>query len=367
MNHRERGSVNVMWLIVFIVLTLAGGGSTYVLARERADREAQLDEARADANDYRQQLEAAQAKMTDLSRAVGYGYDATNPDSAAQSSAIKERIGLLRDEFPDVIGSDVEDLNGTVDRFVAHINDLTGKLLDAEGARQTAGDRPRPARDRPGDREVGLRHQARQPEAGLRRHGQRPAGTSSRRPAATTRTSSSSSRPSAPRCARPRTSTRTTRWRSTRRSGGRDGRIAEQADKLKLIAEPEDPDGEILAASASTGTCYVNRGRADLLRAGQRFQVFRYGKGGTIQVKGMVEVRRLGDDRSEASILSLVDDLDPIATGDLIAAPNYDPEMQREFVLIGRSRPATPAARSRPGCARWARRSRTRCRPPPIS
>jgi hypothetical protein len=52
--------------------------------------------------------------------------------------------------------------------------------------------------------------------------------------------------------------------------------------------------------------------------------------------KGMVEVSSVQEAMAECTVVDVKDRLDPIARGDKISAPNYDPEMPREFVLTGR-------------------------------
>src|SRR5262249_55792152 len=115
----------------------------------------------------------------------------------------------------------------------------------------------------------------------------------------------------------------------------RDGRIAELSKRVEMIRQPDQPDGSVLAASTAS-TCSIELGRKQLLVRGTRFKVFNYTKNGQMHEKGMIEVTKVDDSMSEATVVELKDKFDPITKGDKIAAPNYDPNMKREFVLVGR-------------------------------
>lgn len=91
-----------------------------------------------------------------------------------------------------------------------------------------------------------------------------------------------------------------------------------------------------MVAVSTADTCYIDLGSKQLLRRGTRFKVFTYGKNGVMREKGMVEVSSVQDAMAECTVVDVKDRLDPISRGDKISAPNYDPEMPREFVLTGR-------------------------------
>jgi len=115
----------------------------------------------------------------------------------------------------------------------------------------------------------------------------------------------------------------------------RDERIASTTKKIEMIRQPDQPDGAVVDVS-NANTCYLDIGAKQLLRRGTRFKVFNYAKNGAIHEKGMIEVTKVDDSMATATIVDLKDKHDPIAKGDKIAAPNYDPKMPREFVLMGR-------------------------------
>ena len=115
----------------------------------------------------------------------------------------------------------------------------------------------------------------------------------------------------------------------------RDGRIAETTKKLEMIRLPDTPDGSVVDVS-NANTCYVDIGAKQMLRRGTRFKVFNYTKNGAMHDKGMIEITSVEDSMAAATVVDLKDRFDPISKGDKISAPNYDPKMPREFVLMGR-------------------------------
>ncbi len=104
----------------------------------------------------------------------------------------------------------------------------------------------------------------------------------------------------------------------------------------RFVREPEKVDGEILATSKTLGLAWINLGAADRVSRGMEFRVDSGKPSEAGRKKGMARVTAVEEARSEVEVYDLVDPWDPVATGDKIANPLYDPEGGRNAVLIGR-------------------------------
>ncbi|MHC5040652.1 MAG: hypothetical protein ACYTHM_25345, partial [Planctomycetota bacterium] len=85
------------------------------------------------------------------------------------------------------------------------------------------------------------------------------------------------------------------------------------------------PDGRVTRADVDHGYAYIDLGRVDGVRVGQRFKVYTVRKGGWRKPKGEGRIIRVEKDFSQCSILSLTDADDPIAMGDTIWNKQFKP------------------------------------------
>jgi NAD-dependent DNA ligase len=119
--------------------------------------------------------------------------------------------------------------------------------------------------------------------------------------------------------------------------------IAEKKRRIKeLIKKPTstlmwcDPDGEILTTDNRLGNCWIDLSRRDGLRVGSVFEVFRYIKGGRRKPKGRIEIKKVGNEVSQAAIIEMLDpEDDPIVKGDHIISPFFDKHETKSFVFAG--------------------------------
>ncbi len=103
----------------------------------------------------------------------------------------------------------------------------------------------------------------------------------------------------------------------------------------RVDAEPEAPDGAILAVGRDGGTAFIDLGGRDDLRRGTRFEVLRRGQGGTLRSVGRVEVQEVDSAMALVGVLGTPDPYDPILPGDLIRNPHFTKGQETRFYLIG--------------------------------
>jgi hypothetical protein len=99
----------------------------------------------------------------------------------------------------------------------------------------------------------------------------------------------------------------------------------------------ERPDGNIVSVNPRTQTVNIDVGRADYLRLGIHFAVFKRGETNVYKrtKKGTIAVTRfIEDNLAEARIVES-DLKDPILAGDVVFTPTWTPGTQETFVLAG--------------------------------
>ncbi len=95
----------------------------------------------------------------------------------------------------------------------------------------------------------------------------------------------------------------------------------------------ENPDGEVLASSESTGIVIINRGRKDNLKPGTVFQVYTHGKGGVRVMKGVIRVLSSDESTAKCGLVSGKG----IVTGDMIFNRLYHPGKSLRIAVLGRT------------------------------
>jgi len=115
----------------------------------------------------------------------------------------------------------------------------------------------------------------------------------------------------------------------------RDARIVNLQDKMKLINSPEQPDGNVLSASESTGLAYIDLGSKDMVKVGMTWRILEPTQAG-YRVKGHARITEVDRDRSLVKVTGLVDRMNPVVRGDYVANDLYTPMLKRNIFLLGR-------------------------------
>lgn len=335
MNRSIRGAatVGVVWVIVLLALLLFAGGGIYVLASEKTKNEDAVRAAQTAAATAEARYTEAAGRLRALAVPVGFR-DESDPGSMSRPEEILGRLSQLRENHGDFIGADVTSVSRAIERMESRVADLARQLTEAKQG-QDAAETARASMQqnlsdvtRQKDEVIAQRQKDLQDERD--RNAQQEQADRQRIDDLNGRISSHEARA---RAEKEELESQIAVLRDEMRK--RDGRIAELSKRVEVIRLPDEPDGAVVQVS-NAGTCYIDLGNRDLLRRGTRFKVFTYGKNGEMREKGMIEVSSVQDDMSECTVVDLKDRFDPLARGDKIAAPNYDPEMPREFVLSGR-------------------------------
>lgn len=334
MKPSVRGTayVNVMWVVVLVVLLFASGGFAYVLMDQSSAKDLTIASQVDRIASLTDQNVATADRVIKVSEAIGFR-DAGSQEPYSRPDEIKGRIQALNENY-DFIGDDATSLDRVVEALVANNDSLSLRVAELEQQRRTA-EQSRESLEQQ-MRDVGTQKDQAHSELESTLQDERA------RAQANEQRDSDQIENLRREVEEARSRERATKEESERQVAQVTGeirvlqaRLDEMTRKLQWVRNPEEPDGSILAVSR-VGTCSIDRGRADLLRNGTRFTAFRYGKSGTRHPKGLIEVCKVGENAAEANVIETYDDLDPIAPGDHISAPMYDPEMPREFVLVGR-------------------------------
>lgn len=114
--------------------------------------------------------------------------------------------------------------------------------------------------------------------------------------------------------------------------------------KVPIKIEKRESDGEITYSDYGRRVVHINLGRADGVRAGQRFEVWRLHGREADAVIGVVEiVRTLSDHYSMCTVLSLVNDADPVRKNDKIISRIWHKGRSLTVALHGTFEPPNQA------------------------
>ena len=337
MNRRIRGAayVSVVWLVVMIVLVLAAAGVAYMISSDSAKKDETIAALTREKADATTRYESARQKVRDLSKVVGYR-DENDPASESNPQQINDLIKQLHEQYSKdgEVGVDATTTARVIDALRTRVDDLKRERDEARGQATTA----ETARTSLQANLADVTRQKDEAAAMLQKQLQ----DERDRNASQEQADKTHIEDLNKRLADAESRAKTEKDDLEKRLGASEGemrkreaRIAELGKKVEFIKQPDQPDGSVIQVSTAN-TCYIDLGTRDLLRRGTRFKVFTYGKGGEMRDKGMIEVTSVNDSMAEATVVDLKDRFDPIARGDKIAAPNYDPKMPREFVLTGR-------------------------------
>ena len=337
MSRRELGAVvNVMWVIFLIVLLLGAGAFIYFGQSEIQKAKDDAAKAQRSAQAAQNDVVEASQKHVDLSNKVGF-VDLGAGDVYSSLAALDAKMETLKGRFPNDIGSEDKTLEAVADRLLAlaerydQAAQTAQANFDAElakrGESETAKDEIRTSMDSQlTSLNSDLRDSRDQAQSQKGQDDATIAGLQDRVDEVTAQV----------------------RERETEHQGALaaamqekrqvEARVAELTSKVKLIGVDEDPwakDGEIVAVGTETGLVFLNIGSNDLLRQGVKFDVFRYGKGGSLIPKGAIEIREVHADSSVGGISKEISEIDPIAAGDFVANPHFSTERSKVFTLLG--------------------------------
>ena len=114
-------------------------------------------------------------------------------------------------------------------------------------------------------------------------------------------------------------------------------RVNNLKERLRPFDEPlaSLPDGEVVSVSDELPLGWIDIGARQRLAVGTSFDVFD-GDPGARRFKGRCHVTSTERNRAEVEITDVVDRFDPIVAGDILVNPLYDPNGERNAVLLGR-------------------------------
>jgi len=114
--------------------------------------------------------------------------------------------------------------------------------------------------------------------------------------------------------------------------------VVKLKQRKRMEEFPIGPDGQVLAVTDDQGIAILNRGKADHLQPGTTFDVYTLGKGAQKIAKGVVTVLEVSSTEAKARVVSLLNPMNPIVTGDYFESATYNPDTQLHFYLLGRMR-----------------------------
>jgi len=332
MNRRTSGAatVGLIWIIVLILLLIGCAAGLYAVSADKTKAEEAIVAQKKLTEEADGKVKALKNKLSALSKVVGFRDETDQGDS--RDDQIAKAIEDIRTK--QNLGPDATTTSKVIEKLQTQIEELTRQLAEAKTQQATEVQARASLQGNLQDVTKAKDEENEKINKQLTderdRHANQETTDKGRIDDLEKRMKDADARVKAAKDEGDKQIAKLTEEVKTR-----DARIAELAKRVETIRLPDQPDGSILDASTAS-TCYIDIGRKQMLVRGTRFKVFSYAKNGSMHEKGMIEVTKVEDSMAEATVVDLKDKFDPIAKGDKIAAPNYDPKMPREFVLVGR-------------------------------
>jgi len=334
-SNRGAATVSAAWLISIGVLFLAAVAFAFIAQSEAS-------KAREEADAALQQKTAADALVgeeaqlkRDISRTFGWLVEAESADPKTDVERAKQALVDLRSTFTDLTAAD-DTFEKAMPKITAAYNQQARKIAELETQIQTAQNAERVARQAVSD----LTSQKDETISQLRSQladeqqnaSEREAELQQRLTAATNALSEKDLEQR-----RERTDYQQRIRELTLELRAKEARIGELAKVTRFTKEPfnQYPDGKVIAVSPKLNLGWIDLGANNRLTRGTRFRV-ETSTPGARRFKAMAEVTRVESNRAEVLFSSLSDQFDPVAEGDVVINPLYDPAGGRNAVLVGR-------------------------------
>lgn len=334
-SQRGAARVSAAWLIALVVLFLVAVAFAFLTQSDLSSLQESNDSLRASNNEAVAAVEVERQGRRDISRVLGFFPPETaDPNSNIESA--EEALGRLRDAFPDHLGASDETFEATVGKIISAYN--------ARGATIT---------------ELNTRNETIQSELTAAQKAASATASDKDETIAALRTQLADEQQNAAArqqdledrlaAAQEQTSERDGELRTTRSDfnaerraleqeiARREVRISELANITKFAKEPfaDKADGAVLTVSESLPYGWIDVGANQRLTTGTRFRV-ETGSVGQRRFKAWAEVTDLEANRAQVLFTDLVDRFDPVAPGDVVVNPLFDPTGERNAVLAGR-------------------------------
>jgi len=327
-NNRGAAQVSLMWVIALAVIMLMSLGFAFLQNQAATETKADLVTARGVTADAEQALTDLRLKRAGEIRQIGF---ADNDGTSISLDALKAGIDEYVNRF-GIDGSNINDLDDLASPVFAKYSEVTGQ----RDALQTEVNQLRNDLDARNAASATALNDKDSTIADLRRQMEDQANTKDGQIVDIERTRDAL-----------RDQLRERESEITSLNQLLDQQARDSASELSILAQRNDilssrlnevarrsdsPDGTILAVSPELGRAWIDRGADDRVTVGMTFEVR---NANTNAVKGKLRITEVEAGRSQASVLSQVDQYDPVRADDIILNAVYDPSRKPVAALLG--------------------------------
>lgn len=326
---RGMAKVSVVWSIVFLVVAIIGGVAFFLASGEMDNQKSLADKLSKALDEEKAKVTAKSEEFVALSQVVGYSDPAKGNNTDLDT--LKKGLAGLKEAFPDITGS-VKTFADAMPLLANAMNDRKARITDLESQVEAKS------------------AQIEELQKGMRQQGEAAAKEASdlRSKLGDAQqqvedTKSEYERQVAELRDQVRSKTTEVGTVQTAKSEA-EKQFAQEAEALRtrmnemgrklqpFLKEPESADGTILAVSKVLSAGWIDLGAAQRLPVGTRFTV---ASAADKRVKAIAEVTRVENSMAEVRFSEQRDPFDPVAPGDVVWNPLYDPRGSRYALLVG--------------------------------
>jgi hypothetical protein len=333
-STRGAARISAVWMIVMIVLFLVAIAFAFIAQSDMSAAQSQKEAAETAAQEATDSVEGYRDEVRGLSAALGW-YDRDSSYDPSDLDAVVRAVEELRAVFTDLTAADA-DFQTIIPKIIAAYNQKNRELAELRARTQTLEGEVAAARQATTNIETDKNNtvaQLRQQIADEQQNAEQTTAELQQRLAAAQAQLSERDL----ELRQTRANAQQERRRLERELLAKDTRINELARLTRPLREPfnQYPDGRILATSTELNLAWIDLGANHRLTRGTRFRV-ESGRPGERYYKAMAEVVSVEANRAEVLLSDINDAMDPVAAGDVIINPLFDPSGGRNAILVGR-------------------------------
>ncbi|MFN0206949.1 MAG: hypothetical protein ACKVS6_11660 [Planctomycetota bacterium] len=327
--HRERGAVPLYAVIILVVTTLAGVIVSWMLSQKVTGAEKATETVTTELASARKKFEDTEKKYRDFTAKVGF--DAGGPDGSVESAAelVEQAKKALGSDAP--VGGKIQDLllaalkvnadktallaskeaeikqrEATIDSAKSETTTIRGDLQkQIDDAKKASEDQ----KNSDAARIQNLESQIAEKERAAKEATDKQTALTEQLEKATAE------------------------WQKTNSLVA--AKNADLNQKLSFLRSPAEPKGSMVDVSDALPIGYIDLGQRERVVPGMRFEIVDFDGQRKMRSKGYAEVTSVEPSMSRVRI-EATDKIHPIAKGDLLLNPLFDPKGARKAVLIGR-------------------------------
>ena len=339
-NRRQDGAVHIAFLIITIIIALAGWTMWYLANKDFEETTKQMKARTVEVEAKNDAFIRARLAYDDLANEIGLVKELPDPSAIASPEAWKEKVTDnhkplvdARSERKKFFDAGATEAGKVMDLFLPAekmVNDLRNEVAklkrDLEAAVTEKGAAEKANVDVAAAHATQLQEKINEMNQ-IRERGETQLRASEEKNEQTSKSLKEVSEKLETAVAEHRN--QMTKLQDEKIALDREVNLIRSAVRIKR--ETEVADGKVIEVDARIGMCWIDIGTRNFLRRGTRFKTYGVAKGGVKVDRGYIVVHDMVSDKAECSIEGGAN----VQAGDFVTNPHFDRDETQNFFFLG--------------------------------